>query len=128
MGVSPPHSSGSSPFSLISCFTLSMLAPSLSICSIAPRSQHLLPINGRATEDAQYFCCARAIGVLLQRKKALRKSLVIPFAGAYYHQQEPSKRDSYALSHCIRLLLLQACRACLSTSRPAPLTVKATLW
>ncbi len=33
MGVSPPHSSGSSPFSLISCFTLSMLAPSLSICS-----------------------------------------------------------------------------------------------
>ena len=32
MGVSPPHSSGSSPFSLISCFTLSMFAPSLSIC------------------------------------------------------------------------------------------------
>lgn len=32
MGVSPPHSSGSSPFSLISCFTLSILAPSLSIC------------------------------------------------------------------------------------------------
>jgi len=32
MGVSPPHSSGNSPFSLISCFTLSMLAPSLSIC------------------------------------------------------------------------------------------------
>ena len=55
MGVSPPHSSGSSPFSLISCFTLSMLAPSLSICSsgapVSILSRH--PFHRAATACAK---------------------------------------------------------------------------
>lgn len=40
MGTLPPHSSGSKPASLSSCFTLSGLAPSLSICRQAA-AEHL---------------------------------------------------------------------------------------
>ena len=41
MGVSPPHSSGNSPASLMSCLAFSMLAPSLSICNTGRQPQSL---------------------------------------------------------------------------------------
>ncbi len=42
MGVLPPHSSGKRPASLSSCFTLSGLAPSLSICTHQGNGCHLI--------------------------------------------------------------------------------------
>ena len=52
MGVLPPHSSGRSPASLNSCFTLSGLAPSLSTCRFRPHYKEAKP-NAADTAAAQ---------------------------------------------------------------------------
>jgi hypothetical protein len=49
MAVWPPHSSGSSPASLSSCRTRSMLAPSLSIC--AAKKAHAAACQARGRLD-----------------------------------------------------------------------------
>ena len=62
MGVLPPHSSGSKPASLSSCFTLSGLAPSLSICRQATAGHHVWQQAGSAGLKKQP-CTSTYIGL-----------------------------------------------------------------
>lgn len=60
MGVLPPHSSGSRPASLSSCFTLSGLAPSLSTCHQCVNMAQSMPEQCRSGHGPSVTVCINA--------------------------------------------------------------------